>query len=184
MQFWSKGLGKKTIQLQLSKGETIASGDRLYLQGQMEAPVSWDYIMPMGGDDLVDFFELLKEPSLARFIHASPRRWQLYGAMVVQGLLLAGLVLGHALRRALGRTDRAPDVVIEVPPASVRKKKTKAAAATRKPYRRRLGTKTTQAPSLSQAMKQQSPVAPEPDEEPESVEAAIQAAMRRAAALD
>lgn len=183
MQFWSKGLGKKTIQLYLSKGETIASGDTLYLQGQMEAPVSWEYIMPMGGDDLVDFFELLKEPDVARYIHASPRRWQLYGAMVVQGLLLAGLVLRQALRHAFGRTAAEPDVVIEVPPPSVRKKK-KAKAVKRKPYRRRLGTKTTQAPSLTQAMKQQSRDALESDEEAESVDEAIQAAMRAAEALD
>ena len=73
-------------------------------------------------------------------------------------------------------------MVIEVPPASVRKKKSK--ASKRKPYRRRLDTKTTQAPSLTQAMKQQSPGEPESDEEPESVDEAIQAAMRAAAALD
>lgn len=182
MQFWSKGLGKKTIHLYLSKGESIVSGDQLYLQGQMEAPVSWEYIMPMGGDDLVDFFELLKEPTVARYIHASPRRWQIYAAMVVQGLLLAGLVLRQALRHAIGRTVQGPDVVIEVPPASVRKKKSK--TPKRKPYRRRLDTKTTAAPSLTQAMKQQSREEPETDEEPESVDDAIEAAMRAAAALD
>jgi hypothetical protein len=182
MQFWSKGLGKKTIQLTLSKGESIRSGDKLFLQGQMEAPVSWEYIMPMGGDDLVDFFELLKEPAVARYIHSSPNRWQLYGAMIVQGLLLAGMVLSQALRHAFGRTEAELDVKIEVPPASVRKKKAK--ATKRKPYRRRLGTKTTEAPSLSQAMKQQSRVEPESDEETESVDEAIQAAMKAAADLD
>jgi len=183
MDFWSKGLGKKTIQLRLSKAESLEGGDLLYLRGQMEAPVDWEYIMPMQGEDLIDFFGLLKDPSVADFVHASPRRWQLYGAMIVQGLLLAGLVAAHAFRHALGLVKAEQPVVIEVPPPSVLKKKRKKATAkqpARKPYKRRLGSRTTSAPSLSQGMKQQHF---QPEEEEESLDDAIQEAMRAASAI-
>jgi hypothetical protein len=182
MDFWSKGLGKKTIQLRLSKGESLKSGDSLYLRGQMEAPVDWEYIMPMNGDDLIDFFGLLKDPSVVAFVHDSPRRWQLYGAMIVQGLSLAGLVAAHAVRHMLGRVEAEQQVVIEIPPPSVLKRKRKKAAAkqpARKPYKSRLGSKTTSAPSISQGMKQQHFEA----EEEESVDDAIQEAMQAASSI-
>jgi hypothetical protein len=184
MEFRSKGLGKKTIRLYLSKGESIKSGELLYLRGQMEAPVEWEYIMPMRGGDIVDFFALLKDPSVAAFIHQSPKRWQLYGAMIVQGLALAGLVIAQAVRHALGRVEAEQPVVIEVPPPSVLKKKRKKKAAgdarpARKPYRRRLGRKTTSAPSISQGMKQQHFA----DDEEETVDDAIQDAMRAASLI-
>lgn len=181
MDFWSKGLGKKTIQLRLSKGESLKSGDLLYLRGQMEAPVDWEYIMPMRGGDLIDFFGLLKDPSVAEFVYASPRRWKLYGAMIVEGVKLAGVVAAHAVRHALGRVEAEQAVVIEIPPASVLKKKRKKAGASqpaRKPYKRRLGSKTTSAPSISQGMKQQ-----RFDEDEVSVDDAIQDAMRAASEI-
>jgi hypothetical protein len=184
MDFWSKGLGKKTIRLYLSKGESIKSGELLYLRGQMEAPVDWAYIMPMRGEDIIDFFALLKDPTVAAFIHRSPKRWQLYGAMIVQGFALAGLVIAHSIRHALRRVEAEQQVVIDVPPPSVLKKKRKKRAATdtkpaRKPYKRRLGSKTTSAPSISQGMKQQHHT----DEDEETVDDAIQDAMRAASMI-
>jgi hypothetical protein len=178
MQFWSKGLGKKTIQLFLSKGESVEGTDFLYLQGQMEAPVDWEYIMPMSGPDLVDFFDLLREPSIAEYVHQSPNRWKLYGAMIVQGLALAGKVAVVALQYALGRIEAPESVAIQVPPPSVMKKKRKKAAVTKqKPYRRRLGSKTTSAPSLTSAMREQK------SEAEVEVEEAIQDAMQAASEI-
>ena len=181
MQFWSKGLGKKTIQLYMSKGESLTGGEFLYLRGTMEAPVSWEYIMPMRGEDIVDFFALLKDPAIAQFVHSSPRRWQLYGAMVVKGLQLAGLVCLEILRTLFGAETIEQGELIQVPPPSMlkqRKKRSKSAPAARKPYKRRLGSKTTSAPSLTNAMKQQSF-----DEDAESIEDAIQDAMQAASEI-
>jgi len=138
MQFWSKGLGKKTIELFLSKGEALAGDDLFYLKGQMEAPVSWEYIMPLRDDDLVDFLALLREPALARYVHAAPGRWKLYIGMLAGGLHLAALIVGALLRQALGRGPVQAVTTLQIPPPSERK---------RVKRRRRLGSKTTRAPS-------------------------------------
>ncbi len=181
MQFWSKGLGKKTIQLYMSKGESLTGGDFLYLRGTMEAPVSWEYIMPMRGEDIVDFLALLKDPDVARFVHGSERRWELYGAMVTRGLALAGLVALEAIRTIFGRAKPQEGELIQVPPPSVMKKSRKKAskeAPVRKAYKRRLGSKTTSAPSLTTAMKQQ-----HLDADGESIDEAIEEAMLAASTI-
>ncbi len=189
MQFWSKGLGKKTISLLLSKGESQTSGDALYLIGRMEAPVDWDYIMPLRDDDIVDFFDLLRDPAIAQYIHSSPQRWQIYGAMLVRGLLLAGKVLAQVLRSALGRGGATSEIAIEVPPPSAykkKKKKSKAAdesgEAKKKPRRRRLSNRTTSAPSLSSGMVATRSAFSGTDEE--AVDEAIHDAMQAAPALE
>jgi len=48
MEFWSKGLGKMTIALTLTTGETLKSEGTLCLRGNMEEPVSWEYVMKLG----------------------------------------------------------------------------------------------------------------------------------------
>jgi len=167
MEFWSKGLGKKTINLSLAKGESLPSEGTVCLRGTMEEPVSWEYVMKLDGDDIVDFFLLLEGPTMADYLYDSPHRWQLYKQMVVGGVQLGLRVIGALLRRALGREVELQDVAIEVPPPSVRKKKqaakavaaeagAAAGAATpapekpkeRKPLRRRLSTSTTTAPTM------------------------------------
>ena len=133
MRFWSKGLGEKTIDLFLSKSESVKSRGVLYLKGQMEAPVSWDYIMPMTEDDIIDFFALLKDPAVADYIYKSPERWQLYRDMTLGGLKIALLVLIDAARRVFGGAGSEEEVVIQVPPPMERKRG--------RSVRRRLGSK-------------------------------------------
>ena len=108
MEFWSKGLGKRTIALGLSKGESSLSTEALCLRGNMEEPVSWEYVMLLEEPDVGDFFALLREPELARFIHASPNRWRLYAGFVVGAAQVAWLVLKAAvLRRSAGAVPPA-----------------------------------------------------------------------------
>lgn len=203
MRFWSKGLGKKTINLYLSKGETIKSGDSLYVKGQMEAPVDWEYIMPMQGDDIVDFLDLLSDPAIARYIHASPDRWQLYWAMISQGLLLAASVAVAGLKHAFGGADAREELPIEVPPPSQMKQKKRKAAARkaseaagetvaaeeepqqRRPRRKRLSKRTTSAPSLTSSMKPSAAPAflPLDQEDPDAVAEAMQDAMEAAESI-
>jgi len=143
MNFWSKGLGKKTIDLYLSQGESIKSGDTLYVKGQMEPPILWEYIMPMQGGDIEDFLALLKDPALTDYIYQSPKRWKIVGTMMWGGLVLLAMVVVGAVRQTLGQVPAEENVVIEVPPPSVRKKNKK------RTTRRRLGSKTISAPSAA-----------------------------------
>jgi hypothetical protein len=148
MQFWSKGLGKKQIGLTLSKGEQIAGRDFLYVKGQMEKPVDWEYIMPMKGEDIADFMGLLKEPAMADYVFHSPDRWKVIGSMVVGGLELAVQVAKTVWQNAQGESAPLEDVVLEVPPPSYRKKK----GAKRKVRGRLGGAKTVAAPSAGPAL--------------------------------
>ena len=148
MQFWSKGLGKKQIGLTLSKGEQIAGCTHLYVKGQMEKPVDWEYIMPMRGEDIADFMALLKEPVLADYVYHSKDRWKLIGSMVFGGLVLLLHVLKTVWQNAQGQNAPLEDVVLEVPPPSYRKKK----GAKRKVRGRLGGAKTVSAPSAGPAL--------------------------------
>jgi hypothetical protein len=139
MEFWSKGLGKRTIALTLTKGESQKSEGTLCLRGNMEEPVSWEYIMKLEEDDLVDFFGLLKERAVADFVFDAPNRWELYRGMLFGGLRLGVRVVTEILRMLLRRSRVDEDVVIQVPPPSVRTRK-------RGPVRRRLGSRSIATP--------------------------------------
>ncbi len=121
MQFWSKGLGKRTVSLRLSDGEAIKSGDRLCVKGRTEEPVAWDYIMPLRGADFVEFVTLLREPTVVRYLYRSPNRWRLYLVLLVGGVRFLGLLLRQSVT---GSRNPAPEEpTIEVPPPSVRKRR-------------------------------------------------------------
>jgi len=77
MEFWSKGLGKRLIALTLTGGEPLRSEGTLCLRGNMEEPVSWEYVMKLSEEDLVDFFLLLKDPAVADYLFESENRWKL-----------------------------------------------------------------------------------------------------------
>ena len=159
MRFWSKGLGEKTVDLFFAKGESAKSGETLYLIGQMEAPVSWDYIMPLSEDDVIDFFALLKEPAVAEYLHRSPDRWRIYGTLVLGGLHLALLTLLALLRGIFARGAQEEEPVIQVPPPIQRRRK--------RPVRRRLGAAK---PSPDTADAAEETEAPEETGEPEQTE--------------
>ncbi|MCP3986549.1 MAG: hypothetical protein GY723_19370 [bacterium] len=144
MEFWSKGLGKKTIAMQLSGGESLVSEEALCLKGTMEEPVSWEYVMLIDESDLVDFVAILQEPNLAKYIHASPNRWHLYTGLVMGAVQVAIRVFGAFWKRRFGSEPLEEKVVIELPPPSMLKKKRKKAL-----YRRRLTTTTLAAPAAS-----------------------------------
>ncbi len=119
MHFWSKGLGNRTISLRLDDGEAVKSGDRLYVRGRTEEPVSWDYVMPLTGSDLVEFVALLRDPAVAEFMYRSKRRWRLYARLTIGGLRFLVLMLVEIGRRRLGPPPpQEPEIVI--PPPSER----------------------------------------------------------------
>jgi hypothetical protein len=145
MEFWSKGLGKRTIAMGLTKGESLVSEEALCLKGVMDEPVSWEYVMLLTEADLVDFFALLREPDLAKYVHDSPDRWRLYAGFVIGGVQIAWRALNALLRRRFGSAAPEERAVIQLPPPALmkdRKKRKKSA------YRRRLGTTTIAAPTM------------------------------------
>ncbi len=137
MEFWSKGLGKRTLELHLGKSETTKSGAFLYVKGEMEEPVSWDYIMPLEGSDLVDFLALLRERQVAEFLYRSPNRRRLYATLLFGGLRFLGLLLRQVVKGMLSPAPEEP--TIQVPPPTERKRRS-AGPRRRLKSRRRPGT--------------------------------------------
>jgi hypothetical protein len=144
MQFWSKGLGNRTVSLRLSGGEAVKSGDRLYVRGRTEEPVVWDYIMPLKGADFTEFLALLREPRIIEYLYHSPHRWRLYRTLLVGGarflwLLAVFMLVGR-------RTTPPPEPTIEVPPPSKRRPREARSTADRlgrlttRSSQRRIGT--------------------------------------------
>jgi hypothetical protein len=156
MEFWSKGLGKRLIALTLTKGEPLHSEGTLCLRGNMEEPVSWEYVMKLTEEDLVDFFMLLRDPVVADYIFESDNRWKLYGGMITGGVQLGTKIVVELLRNALGRAEVDEDVPIQIPPPSERK-------LTKRKVKRRLSGKPTFTPKH------------EVDPSPEDLAAAIMA---------
>jgi hypothetical protein len=147
MEFWSKGLGKKTIAMGLSNGESLVSEDALCLRGIMEEPVSWEYVMLLDEADIKDFFALLQEPGLAKYVHSSPNRWRLYAGLVKGGAQIAWRAIVFALTSKFGSEAQQEKVLIQLPPPSTITKKKKKKAL----YRRRLSTTTLKAPTMTPA---------------------------------
>ena len=139
MEFWSKGLGKRLIALTLTEGEPLHSEGTLCLRGNMEEPVSWEYVMKLTEEDLVDFFLLLKDPAVADFMFDSDNRWKLYGGMIAGGFQLGVRIVTELLRNVLGRAQVDEDVAIQIPPPSERK-------LTKRKVKRRLSGAATPTP--------------------------------------
>ncbi len=159
MEFWSKGLGKKTIAMALSKGESTVSEDAVCLRGVMEEPVSWEYVMLLDEADINDFFALLQEPGLARYVHASPNRWSLYAGLIKGGAQIAWRALVAAFGKGEGASLERVTVELPPPSAIAKKKKQKKKVL----YRRRLSTTTLKAPTMTPSASADAPAeAPQP----------------------
>ncbi|MCE7883330.1 MAG: hypothetical protein DYH08_05595 [Actinobacteria bacterium ATB1] len=121
MDFWSKGLGKRTVSVDLAKSEAVKSDDVLYLKGTMEEPITWDYIMRLRADDMVEFMGLLRDPRVADYIYDSPNRWRLYARLLLGGVRLLWLVVVAVVRGRFGRGG-VDGPHIELPPPIERRR--------------------------------------------------------------
>ncbi len=73
MEFWSKGLGKRSSLVILCGTETAQIKDRLIvLTGQTHAPVRWTYTMTMAAEDFRDFFGLALSAPVVRILLRRP----------------------------------------------------------------------------------------------------------------
>jgi hypothetical protein len=134
MDFWSKGLGKRTVCVDLANSEATKSGEALYLRGTMEQPITWDYIMLLRSQDIVEFMGMLRDPRVADYIWDSPRRGWIYKKLLLGGLGLIWLLLLTLVRSVFRRTQ-VEEPQIQLPPPIERKRPT---TARKRRTRRRL----------------------------------------------
>jgi hypothetical protein len=103
MIVWSKGLGKKSLPMELDRARLSVGDDHLLLDGSIES-VCWDYTMKLYPDDLGDFMRLLAHPKTARFMS---RKRGLLLPFVVRLVMFAPMLVLALFRARVLRTAAA-----------------------------------------------------------------------------
>ena len=106
MDFWSKGLGKRTVCLYLRDGAGSPRAGAGCTWRRMDEPMSWDYIMPLEASEFAEFMGLLREPEVASFLYHSPKRNAVYRTLVVDGLRLVLRLVAAIVRHPIGVEQR------------------------------------------------------------------------------
>jgi hypothetical protein len=106
MIVWSKGLGKKSLPMELEQARLSVGSDHLLMDGTIDG-VCWDYTMKLYPEDLGDFMKLLAHPKTARFM---ARKRGLLLPFVVRlvmfaPMLVLALVKARVLRSPAGKVQ-------------------------------------------------------------------------------
>jgi hypothetical protein len=144
MEFWSKGLGRRSLVLELGKERVEADAEQVALSGNASAPVTWSYIMYLGRRDWTEFFELALRPEMASYLLCRRRLGALLRltAFLVRFVVLYAIALGRVrLGAAKGPSGvtAAPDLDAraEIDPAALGALEARVSRSTRRPRPRR-----------------------------------------------
>lgn len=77
MEFWSKGLGRRSMVIDIGTENVEDDGRELVLTGRVKAPVTWNYVIGMEKTCWDDFFGIALSPRMAGFM-ATPKRFILF----------------------------------------------------------------------------------------------------------
>ena len=114
MKFWSKGLGKRSLNLALGTEVVETDEEQVLLSGEVVEPVSWHYIMFLDGSDWVEFFEAALKPQMATYLLTKKRM----GLLVKLTLFLfkfLGLYAMALMRAAVGKTIEPTGIISAIP---------------------------------------------------------------------
>ncbi len=88
MDLWSKGLGKRVLNLRLRERRALGERDgQLEIDGVMGAPVFWDYSVSLGERDVLDFLDFLKGPVPVQYLVGAEKRWTILATALAGALL-------------------------------------------------------------------------------------------------
>lgn len=76
MEFWSTGLGKKSMGINLGEETVKVSGNDLLLAGSVRPPLSWHYTITMDKDDWIEFIETAFHPIIISYL-MKPGKWSI-----------------------------------------------------------------------------------------------------------
>lgn len=86
MEFWSKGLGRRSMVIDIGTEHVEDAGNELVMTGTVKAPVNWNYIISMERKCWEDFFQVALSRSLARYL-ASPDKISLFVSLTAHVLV-------------------------------------------------------------------------------------------------
>lgn len=81
MKLWSKGLGTKTLVLNLREGVPNVASDGLMIKGTIKEPVWWDYTITMTDQDLIDILEVAVNEETVAYLQTVDRPWKVLGTL-------------------------------------------------------------------------------------------------------
>lgn len=103
MIVWSKGLGKKSLPMDLQVARLSVGSDHLLMDGSIDE-VCWEYTMKLYPGDLGDFMRLLANPKTARFM---ARKGGLLLPFVVRLVMFAPMLILALFKARVLRTAPA-----------------------------------------------------------------------------
>lgn len=74
MQFWSKGLGKRSMGIDCGTERVEVQEEKMILHGKTRPPLNWQYAMEMGIKDWEEFFQVAFHPEVVKYL-LYPGRW-------------------------------------------------------------------------------------------------------------
>lgn len=83
MKLWSKGLGTKTLALNLAEGKPTVTPDGLLIKGTIKEPVWWDYTITMTEQDLIDILKIAVNQETVDYLQTVERPWKVLGTLAV-----------------------------------------------------------------------------------------------------
>lgn len=140
MEFWSKGLGRRSLILPLGEERVEADEEQVALSGNTRAPVTWSYIMYLGRSDWTEFFEVALRPEIGSYLLCRRR----LGALVRLTAFLLKFVALYAsalvrvklgLAKGPGGVTIAPDLGAraDIDPAALTDLESRGPRSTRRP---------------------------------------------------
>ncbi len=75
MEFWSTGLGKKSMGIRVGEEAVKVAGNDVLLTGTVRPPLSWHYTITMDKDDWVEFLETAFHPVIVSYL-IKPGKWR------------------------------------------------------------------------------------------------------------
>lgn len=103
MQFWSKGLGKRNMNIACGSETPEVKQDAILLHGTVKPPLNWQYTITMQEEDWLAFFEVAFHPVILKYL-LKPKRWRVLFAAGVQLFLFFAkylLILPFARMKAI-----------------------------------------------------------------------------------
>ncbi len=75
MEFWSTGLGKRSMGIDIGAEDIKIADSDVQLAGTVRPPLSWHYTINMDKDDWVEFLETAFHPVIVGYL-VQPAKWR------------------------------------------------------------------------------------------------------------
>ncbi len=98
MEFWSTGLGKRSMAIDIGSEEVKVADDVVLLSGMVKPPLSWRYTITMDTDDWTEFLETAFHPVIIGYL-LKPAKWRI---MLKAGMLLSVFFIKYSFYMVAG----------------------------------------------------------------------------------